>query len=83
MARVDSILGVAHLVAAGVGAGVLPCFIGDHTPGLVRFGERLPDLGDAIWLLTHADLRNSARVRAFMDHAGNELAKCRKTLEGA
>jgi DNA-binding transcriptional LysR family regulator len=82
IARVDSILGVARLAAAGVGAGVLPCFIGDQTSGLRRFGERLPDLGDAIWLLTHADLKNSARVRAFMDHVGGELVKCRKTLEG-
>jgi DNA-binding transcriptional LysR family regulator len=81
--RVDSILGVAHLIAAGLGAGLLPCFIGDHTPGLVRFGEKLPDFGDGIWLLTHADLKNAARVRAFMDHAGSELIKCRKMLEGA
>ena len=54
--RVDSILGVAQAIAAGIGVGVLPCFIGDRTPGLVRFGDRLPSFGDAIWLLTHPDM---------------------------
>ena len=37
---------------------------------------------NGIWLLTHPDLRQTARVRAFMDFAGNEIAKRRKTLEG-
>ena len=32
---------------------------------------------------THADLRHSARVRAFMEFAGAELAKVRKVIEGA
>ncbi len=80
--RVDSILGIAKAIAAGIGVSALPCFIGDNTKGLTRVGDRLPFFGDGIWLLTHPDLRNSARVRAFMDHAGAELAKCRKLLEG-
>ncbi len=33
-------------------------------------------------LLTHADLRQTARVRAFMDFAGSEIAKQRKVIEG-
>ena len=42
----------------------------------------LPELVNGIWLLTHADLRQTARVRAFMDFAGSEIAKQRKTIEG-
>ena len=42
----------------------------------------LPDLANGIWLLTHADLRQTARVRAFMDFAASEIAKQRKTIEG-
>ena len=39
------------------------------------------DLG--LWILTHSDLRRSARVRAFMDFAGAEFAKHRRSIEGA
>ena len=81
--RIDSLLGAADAIAAGMGVGVLPCFVGDNTPGLLRQGDLLPSFGDSIWLLTHPDLRNSARVRAFMDHAGADLSKCRKLLEGS
>ncbi len=42
----------------------------------------LPELANGIWLLTHADLRQTARVRAFMDFAGSEIAKQRKDDRG-
>ena len=81
--RVNTVLGMAEAVAAGVGLGVLPCFIGDRQPGIVRVGmQPAGDVAETLWLLTHADLRQSARVRAFMDHAGAELVKLRGLLEG-
>ena len=80
--RIDSVLGMAEAAAAGVGAAILPCFLGDRHPGLVRVGAPLADLDVDLWILTHADLRHSARVRAFMEVAGAELVKMRKALEG-
>lgn len=80
--RVNTPLGLAEAVAAGIGLGMLPCFIGDRTQGIVRIGEPIKGTGGALWLLTHPDLRHSARVRAFMDHAGAELMKRRKGLAG-
>jgi DNA-binding transcriptional LysR family regulator len=80
--RINTVLGLGEAVAAGIGVGLLPCFIGAVTPGLTRLSEPVPDFGDAIWLLTHSDLRQTARVRAFMDFAGSELTKRRKVLEG-
>ena len=41
-----------------------------------------PELEAGLWLLTHPDLRHTARVRAFMDFAGAEIAKRRIKLEG-
>ena len=79
--RCDNLLGIAQSISAGVGVGILPCFIGDSTPGLRRFGELL-DFNYSLWLLTHADLRTSARVRAFMDCAAQELLKYRPLIEG-
>lgn len=81
--RINTVLGLAEATAAGIGFGILPCFIGASTPGVTRLGPPLPEVADGLWLLTHADLRQTARVRAFMDFAGNEIAKRRKSLEGA
>jgi DNA-binding transcriptional LysR family regulator len=80
--RVNSVLGIAEAAAAGVGAAILPCFLGDRRPELRRIGAPQTELDVDLWILTHADLRHSARVRAFMDLAGGELVKMRKTIEG-
>ena len=66
----------------GLGATLLPCFLGDHCPDLARIGSLLPELDVGLWMLTHSDLRRAPRVRAFMDFAGAELAKQRRAIEG-
>jgi DNA-binding transcriptional LysR family regulator len=80
--RVDSVLGLAAAAAAGLGLALLPCFIGAATPGLARLAPPVPELDTALWLLTHPDLRNTARVRAFLDFAAAEIARRKKTIEG-
>jgi DNA-binding transcriptional LysR family regulator len=42
----------------------------------------LPDLERELWLLTHTDLRNTARVRAFLDYCADAIARRRKLIEG-
>jgi DNA-binding transcriptional LysR family regulator len=81
--RVNSVLGIAEAAALGVGAAVLPCFVGDRRPELSRIGAPQSELDIDLWILTHADLRQSARVRAFMELAGAELVKMRKAIEGS
>ena len=82
VAKTNSIHCMLELASQGFGAAILPCFLGDRRPDLARLGEPLPELDTGLWMLTHADLRRSARVRAFMDFAGAELAKRRRELEG-
>ena len=79
-ARVNSEESMVELARHGFGAALLPCFLGEADPSLTRIGEPLPDLEVGLWILTHADLRRSARVRTFMDLAGAELAKHRRIL---
>ncbi len=79
--RVNTMLMAANSAAAGLGFAVLPCVIGEHTPGLVRRETHVPSSA-ALWLLTHADLKNAARVRAFMDHAWPILSKKRALIAG-
>jgi DNA-binding transcriptional LysR family regulator len=80
--RVNTILGLAEAIEAGVGVTVLPCFIGNQRPALARLSDPVSELGASLWLLTHPDLKASARVRAFMDHAWDVLSRQRALLEG-
>jgi DNA-binding transcriptional LysR family regulator len=80
--RINSVLSMAEAAAAGGGLALLPCFVGDANPKLKRIGAPLADLDLDLWILTHPDLRQAARVRAFMDFVGTELTKARKSLEG-
>jgi DNA-binding transcriptional LysR family regulator len=57
----------ARACSLGVGIAVLPCPLGDATPGLRRvdLGESPP--GRDVWLGYHRDLRHLPRLRAFVD----------------
>lgn len=81
--RVNTVLGLAEAVEAGIGIGHLPCFVADTRPGLVRLAGPAPDLADDLWLLTHPDLRQSPRVRVFLDFLAAEMARYRQLIEGA
>jgi DNA-binding transcriptional LysR family regulator len=60
----DSIL---QAVQSGIGRGVLPTFIADEIPGLVRLSAGPPILQRDVWLVVHPDLRKTARVSAVLD----------------
>jgi DNA-binding transcriptional LysR family regulator len=80
--RVNTVLGLAEALEAGLGIGHLPCFIGDVRPSLVRLALPEPAYATSLWLLTHSDLRHSPRVRAFLDFAADEISKEKRLLEG-
>jgi len=80
--KVNTVLGLAEAVESGIGIGPLPCFIADVRPTLVRLTEPNPDFATGLWLLTHADLRHSARVRVFMDFVATEISRERPLIEG-
>ena len=77
--RSSSINAQHRLIAAGVGIGVLPCFIGDTDKWLVPV---LPDrrITRSFWLVTHKDTHNLARVRAFKTWLGDLVARERGRL---
>jgi DNA-binding transcriptional LysR family regulator len=80
--KLNTVLGLAEAVEAGLGIGHLPCFIGDTRPGLARLGPPISDFAAELWLLTHPDLRHNARVRALMDFLAGEMVKHRRFMEG-
>ncbi len=65
--RTNSITTVLEAVRLGLGAGDLPCFLGDATPDLEpAFPGEKPDSLD-VWLIVHADVQRTSRVRAVVD----------------
>lgn len=60
----------------------VPCMVADGYPDLVRATKRPPTPSRDIWILTHEDLRRTARVRAFMEFAENVLRENRANLLG-
>ena len=52
----------------GLGVAFLPCALGDADPALVRLPGSEPVPRFDIWILSHPDLRDTARLRAARDH---------------
>lgn len=67
--------GLLAAVRAGAGLAVLPSFVADREPGLVRVLEPISSDDAEIWLLTHERLRHTPRVRAVMDFLGERLTR--------
>lgn len=81
--RLNTVTGLAAAVSAGMGIGHLPCFVADADPWLVRLAPPDPAHGADLWLLTHPDLRQSPRVRVFMEAMGTEIGRQRAALDGS
>ena len=71
-----------HLVSKGAGMALLPIFVLAYDPNLqiVPGTSSYPDR--SIWLLLHGDLKDSVRVRLFVDFMASEFKKRRKIFEG-
>lgn len=66
--RISNVISQMAAVTGGVGLGVLPCFMARREPELVRL---LPDqikLFRGYWLVTHAEARDSVRVKMVADY---------------
>jgi DNA-binding transcriptional LysR family regulator len=73
--RVDIFNAMAAMIRTGVGVGLLPTFMEASHPDFVAVSERIPELSVPVWMLTHPDLRDTARVRVFMQDVGDALAE--------
>ncbi|MCM2313029.1 MAG: LysR family transcriptional regulator [Steroidobacteraceae bacterium] len=73
--RVDIFNATAAMLRTGIGVGLLPTFMEAANPELVPVSDPIPELAAPIWMLTHPDLRQTARVRAFMQHVGDALSE--------
>ncbi|MGF1605549.1 MAG: LysR family transcriptional regulator [Rhodothalassiaceae bacterium] len=80
--RTNSATTMIGAVREGVGIGRLPIVLAEGVEGLVRL---FPDLVCAeldIWLVAHADLRTTARIRALWDHIVEQTEDYKRDLPG-
>lgn len=68
-------------IEAGLGATILPCVIGDANPELRRVGDYFEG-GLHLWVLTHPQLRGSAKVSAFTRFVRELIRRDRDLIEG-
>ncbi|MGD8642227.1 MAG: LysR family transcriptional regulator [Gammaproteobacteria bacterium] len=59
-------MAVLNAAAEGMGVTMMPCYLGDADDRLVRVTNVLESLTLELWILTHPDLRHTARVKALM-----------------
>jgi DNA-binding transcriptional LysR family regulator len=64
---------VQNAAAEGLGLTFLPCYVGDVDSRLIRISDPIENLDMQLWVLTHPDLRNAARVRSLMAFLYEEL----------
>ena len=64
---------VLNAVAEGMGIALLPCYFADRYAEVERVSDTVASLDLTLWVLTHPDLRGTARVRALMAHLYDEL----------
>lgn len=80
--RVNSVAAAMGAAMAGMGLAPLPCGIADREEKLERICDLPASFSLDLWLLTHEDLRRTARIRAFLDFVAEALAGEAELLEG-
>jgi DNA-binding transcriptional LysR family regulator len=80
--KANSLLALRQAAVENLGLAALPCYLGDSSNDLIRVRPPIPAMTTALWILTHEDLRRSARVRAFTEFVAAAIARQRPLLEG-
>ncbi len=80
--RSNNMMALQVASAKGYGIGIHTCIVADQDPGLVRMlpGENL--IEQEVWLVTHKELRRSARIRAVFDFLSELFEENRGALLG-
>jgi len=72
--RVDSLVGMVDAVVHGLGVGLLLCPLADARSELVQLAPPDRALDTQVWILTHPDLRQVARMRVFTQFVFDALS---------
>jgi DNA-binding transcriptional LysR family regulator len=73
--RFNSLAPMLHAVGEGLGIAILPIFAGDRLEALSRLTAVLEEPRMKLWVLSHGDTRDNARVRALAQHLARQLPR--------
>ncbi len=73
--RFNSFAPMLHAVGEGLGIAILPIFAADRLDTLSRLTSVLDDPRMKLWVLSHGDTRDNARVRALAQHLARYLPR--------
>ena len=80
--RVDDVTTMVAAVQQGLGLARLPCYIGDSSTGILRKDLELTPSDWAVWILSHVDLRCTARVRVCREFLAEAIESQRQLVLG-
>ena len=80
--RSNSVDVIRGAVVDGDGVALLPCYVGESDPALVRVDAPLDQPFPQLWLLYPPRVRNVARVRALVDALTVALEDLQARIEG-
>ena len=72
---------ILALTRAGIGIGILDCFVGDSDPSLRRVLSD-PVAAQIVWAESHVLMARAPRVRAVIDFLGEVFARDSNLLQG-
>jgi DNA-binding transcriptional LysR family regulator len=73
--RASGFVNQAIAARDGLGVALLPVYLAAGEKNLVPVLGRLKDLTTEMWIVTHRSLKDTARVRAFMEHVGDGVKR--------
>ncbi|MDD2760757.1 MAG: LysR family transcriptional regulator [Methylomonas sp.] len=80
--RTNSSVAMFEMCREGLGLALLPCSLADGVDELVRVPVEHVESGYDVWVLSHVDLRTTARVRMFRDRMVEFLSNEIDLFEG-
>lgn len=75
--RTNSMRIMAEAADLEVGAAILPCFLASEQSNLVRLSGHHREWNTKLWILTHPDLRHTARIRLLSSYIFEALRQRR------
>jgi len=81
-AKVSEVMTMMDAVKNNLGLARMPCYVADGEPSLRRIDVSLTPSDWGVWVLSHADLRSTERVRACREFLTDIIEKQRGLIAG-
>lgn len=82
MARTSEVMTMMEAVKNHLGIARIPCYVADAEPTLRRIDVSLTPSKWGVWVLSHVDLRSTARVRVCREFLIDIIEQQRNLIEG-